>query len=302
MGLAIVTEGVTIAPLQGISEVKIKKNADGSDYLSVSFAGPIRSAGGTEAASTILIADHVRKIAGLGKYKANSYDDETGRFVEELRLYEREVGSFQFHVPDEDVITTISNLPVELNGIDTDPVEIVSHRNMVRINTNRVRGGALRVLNDGLIGRSRKLLKLIDLFKLDGWEWLKDLKGAIQTGDEDAAAHRMREVITGRSVLSMPKKLGGFRLRYGRACNTGFASVGVHPVVAEILDHVIAVGTQIKLDIPGKASTIAFVDSIDTPVVRLDNGNVVKIRDTSHGIQLKPHIEKILHLGDILIS
>lgn len=302
VGLAIVTEGVTIAPLQGISEVKIKKNADGSEYLSVSFAGPIRSAGGTEAASTMLIADHVRKIAGLEKYKANSFDDETGRFVEELRLYEREVGNFQFHVPDEDVIMTISNLPVELNGIDTDLVEIVSHRNMERINTNRVRGGALRVLNDGLIGRSRKLLKLIELYKLDDWEWLKDLKGAIQTGDEDAAAHRMREVITGRSVLSMPKKLGGFRLRYGRACNTGFASIGIHPVVAEILDHVIAVGTQIKLDVPGKASTVAFVDSIDTPIVRLTNGNVVKIKDVSHGIHLKPQIEKILHLGDILIS
>jgi DNA polymerase II large subunit len=196
----------------------------------------------------------------------------------------------------------ISNLPVELNGVDTDPIEIVSHRNMTRISTDRVRGGALRVLNDGLIGKSRKLLKLIDLYKLDGWGWLKDLKGAIQTGDEDAAAHRMREVITGRSVLSMPKKLGGFRLRYGRACNTGFASIGIHPVVAEILDHAIAVGTQIKVDIPGKASTIAFVDSLDTPIVRLVNGNVVKIKNTTHGISLKCHIEKILHLGDILIS
>lgn len=302
VGLAIVTEGVTIAPLQGINEVKIRKNRDGSKYLSVSFAGPIRSAGGTEAASTMLIADHVRKIAGLAKYEANSFDDETGRFVEELRLYEREVGSFQFHVPDEDVISVISNLPVELNGVDTDPIEIVSHRNMVRISTNRVRGGALRVLNDGLIGRSRKLLKLIELFEMDGWDWLKDLKGAIQTGDEDAATHRMREVITGRSVLSMPKKLGGFRLRYGRACNTGFASVGIHPVVAELLDHAIAVGTQIKLDIPGKASTIAFVDSLDTPIVRLKNGNVVKIKNTTHGIKLKGQIEKILHLGDILIS
>ena len=57
----------------------------------------------------------------------------------------------------------------------------------------------------------------------------------------------MREVITGRSVLSMPNKLGGFRLRYGRACNTGFAAVGLHPVIAEILDHTIAVGTQVKL-------------------------------------------------------
>src|SRR5713226_1342838 len=302
VGLAIVTEGVTVAPLQGINEVKIKKNHDGSDYLSISFAGPIRSAGGTEAASTMLIADHIRKIAGLSKYQANSFDDETGRFVEELRLYEREAGNFQYHVPDEDVVTVISNLPVELNGVDTDPVEIVSHRNMARISTNRVRGGALRVLNDGLIGKSRKLLKLIELFDLDGWDWLKSLKGAIQTGDEDAASHRMREVITGRSVLSMPKKLGGFRLRYGRACNTGFASIGIHPVVAEILDHVITVGTQIKLDLPGKASTVAFVDSLDTPTVRLTNGNVVKIKDVAHGIHLKPHIAKILHLGDILVS
>ncbi|HSD04639.1 MAG TPA: DNA polymerase II large subunit, partial [Nitrosopumilaceae archaeon] len=302
VGLAIVTEGVTIAPLQGIHEVKIKKNRDGSEYLSISFAGPIRSAGGTEAASTMLIADHVRKIAGLDKYQANSFDDETGRFVEELRLYEREAGNFQYHVPDEDVVTVISNLPVELNGVDTDPFEIVSHRNMARIDTNRVRGGALRVLNDGLIGKSRKLLKLLDLFKLNDWDWLKELKGAIQTGDEDAASHRMREVITGRSVLSMPKKLGGLRLRYGRACNTGFASIGIHPVVAEILDHAIAVGTQIKLDIPGKASTIAFVDSLDTPIVRLKNGNVVKIKDTAHGLSLKNKIEKILHLGDILIS
>ena len=302
VGLAIVTEGVTVAPLQGIHEVKIKKNRDGSEYLSVSFAGPIRSAGGTEAASTMLIADHVRKIAGLAKYEANSFDDETGRFVEELRLYEREAGNFQYHVADVDVVAVISNLPVELNGVDTDAIEIVSHRNMARISTNRVRGGALRVLNDGLIGKSRKLLKLIELFKLEGWDWLKDLKGAIQTGDEDAVSHRMREVITGRSVLSMPKKFGGFRLRYGRACNTGFATVGIHPVVAEILDHAIAVGTQIKLDIPGKASTVAFVDSLDTPVVRLVNGNVVKIKNTAHGIKLKGQIEKILHLGDILIS
>jgi DNA polymerase II large subunit len=302
VALAIVTEGVTIAPLQGIHEVKIKKNRDGSEYLSISFAGPIRSAGGTEAASTMLIADHVRKIAGLQKFQANSFDDETGRFVEELRLYEREAGNFQYHVPDEDIVSVISNLPVELDGVDTDPIEIVSHRNMARISTDRVRGGALRVLNDGLIGKSRKLLKLIDLYNLEGWGWLKDLKGAIQTGDEDAAAHRMREVITGRSVLSMPKKLGGFRLRYGRACNTGFSSVGVHPVIAEILDHTIAVGTQIKLDTPGKASTIAFVDSLDTPIVRLVNGNVVKLQNTAHGISLKGQIEKILHLGDILIS
>jgi len=304
VGLAIITEGVTIAPLQGISEVKIKKNKDGTDYLSVSIAGPMRSAGGTESAVTLLIADHVRKIAGLSKFQANSFDDETGRFVEELRIYEREASSFQFHILDEDIEHVISNLPVELAGVDTDPYEVVNHKGMTRIQTDRVRGGALRVLNDGLIGRSKKLLKRIEMYNLDGWEWLGDLKGAVQTGDnqEDAAAKRMREVITGRSVLSMPNKLGGFRLRYGRACNTGFAAVGFHPVVAEILDHTIAVGTQVKCDLPGKGATVAFVDSIETPIVRLLNGDVVKIRDVQHGIEIKNKIEKILHLGDILIT
>jgi DNA polymerase II large subunit len=304
VGLGVVTEGVTIAPLQGISSVKIKKNKDGSDYLSISIAGPMRSAGGTESAVTMLIADHVRKTANLGKYQANSFDDETGRFVEELRIYEREASSFQFHVLDEDIIKTISNLPVELDGVDTDPFEVVNHKNMSRIKTDRVRGGALRVLNDGLIGRSKKLLKRIEFYNLDGWEWLNDLKGAIQTGDdkEDSASKRMREVITGRSVLSTPNKLGGFRLRYGRACNTGFAAVGFHPVIAEILDHTIVVGTQVKINMPSKGATVAFVDSIETPTVRLKNGNVVKIKDVTHGIQIKNNIEKILHLGDVLIS
>ena len=33
--LAILTEGITAAPLEGIAEVKIKKNMDGSSYLAV---------------------------------------------------------------------------------------------------------------------------------------------------------------------------------------------------------------------------------------------------------------------------
>ena len=303
VSLAVVTEGVTVAPLQGISNVQLKNNSDGSTYLSISFAGPIRSAGGTEATLTMLIADHARKVVGISKYIANSYDDETGRFVEELRTYEREVGNFQFKVLDEDVIKCIKNLPVELDGIDTDQVEVAGHRNMKRISTDRVRGGALRVMNDGIIGRSRKLLKLVEALDLDGWEWLKDLKGAVQTGDgDDAANHRMSEVITGRPVLSMPKRLGGFRLRYGRCYNTGFATIGIHPAVPVLLDHAIVVGTQIKMDVPGKASTIGLVDDIDPPIVRLNDGSVLQVRTAEHASAVRQRVEKILYLGDILIS
>ena len=302
VSLAVVTEGVTVAPLQGISGVTIKSNIDSSQYLSVSFAGPIRSAGGTEAALTMLIADHARKVAGLDRYIANSFDDETGRFVEELRIYEREVMGFQFKVLDEDVVKCISNLPVELDGVDTDPVEVVGHKNMRRIATDRVRGGTLRVMNDGLIGRSRKLLKLVETLNLDGWSWLKELKGAIQTGNEDAVNHRMSEVITGRPVLSMVKRIGGFRLRYGRCYNTGFATVGIHPAVPALLNYAIVVGTQIKMDVPGKASTIALVDTIEPPIVRLDDGKVIQVPTVEQAERIRPHISKILYLGDMLIS
>ena len=302
VSLAVVTEGVTVASLQGIADVKLKDNANNTKYLSVSFAGPIRSAGGTEAALTMLIADHVRKVAGVDKYIADSYDDETGRFVEELRIYEREVGSFQFKVLDEDVVKCITNLSVELDGVDTDPVEIVGHRSMKRISTDRVRGGALRVMNDGLIGRSRKLLKLVETLKLTGWDWLGDLKGAIQTGDDDAAHHRMSEVITGRPVLSMNKKIGGFRLRYGRCYNTGFATIGIHPTVPILLNHAIVVGTQIKMDVPWKSFYIALVDSLEPPLVKLHNGSVLQITTLEKAVNIRLQVEKIIYLGDILIS
>ena len=302
VSLAVVTEGVTIAPLQGIADVQLKKNSNGKEYLSIAFAGPIRSAGGTEAALTMLIADHARRIVGVDSYSADSFDDETGRFVEELRIYEREVGSFQFKVLDEDVIKCISRLPVELDGVDTDPVEVVGHRGMKRISTDRVRGGALRVMNDGLIGRSRKLLKLVEELGVDGWDWLNDLKGAIQTGNEDAVYHRMSEVITGRPVLSMTKKIGGFRLRYGRCYNTGFATIGIHPTIPILLNHAVVVGTQIKMDVPGKASTIALVDSIEPPLVKLDDGNILYVSTVQQALEIRSKVEKIIYLGDILIS
>ena len=48
-----------MAPLEGISEVRILSNVDGSQFLSVHFAGPIRAAGGTAQALAVLIADMI---------------------------------------------------------------------------------------------------------------------------------------------------------------------------------------------------------------------------------------------------
>jgi len=305
VGLAVVTEGVTVAPLQGISSVKIKKNEDGSSYAAIYFAGPIRSAGGTEAAFTVVLADRLRTKLGLDRYRCNAWgEDEVGRFIEELRIYEREVGNFQFKVSDEDIRLAITNLPVEINGVETDPVEVVVHRGMRRIETDRVRGGALRVLNDGIIGRGRKLIKLVETLSIPGWEWLSKLKGGVERDVEESRieASHFHEVIAGRPVLSFPNRIGGFRLRYGRSYNTGLSVVGIHPSVAVLLDYAVVVGTQVKLDVPGKAATITFVDHIDPPLVRLVDGSVVRVESVELAHRVRESLQTVLYLGDILIS
>ncbi|MEM4694098.1 MAG: hypothetical protein QW655_06300, partial [Nitrososphaerota archaeon] len=91
--LAILTPPcITAAPTEGIVDVKIKKNTDGSRYLALYFAGPIRSAGGTELAAVVVLADYVRKLVGLDRYKPTY--EEIMRFIEELKLYKKKVSRF----------------------------------------------------------------------------------------------------------------------------------------------------------------------------------------------------------------
>src|SRR3989449_4117962 len=301
-GLAVITDGVTVAPIQGIYTVSVKQNDDNSSYASVSYAGPMRSAGGTEAAFSLVIADLTAKKLGLSSYRAR--EEEIGRYTEELRIYEREVGNFQYRVTDEDVRSAISNLPVEIDGVETDPVEVVVHRNLSRIGTDRVRGGALRVLNDGVVGRAHKLEKKLASLNVSGWEWLGELGGGTQQTSnetEHAGAH-FEEVISGRAVLSSPGRMGGFRLRYGRSFNTGLSTVGIHPALATLLDFPVVVGTQVKVDQPGKAATIAFVDSIEGPTVLLRDGSVRRIDNAGQAEEVRDELVKVIDLGDVLIS
>ncbi|MEM2962195.1 MAG: DNA polymerase II large subunit [Candidatus Bathyarchaeia archaeon] len=295
--LAILGEGVTVAPIQGIVRVDERRNPDGTSYLSIYFAGPIRSAGGTEMALTLIVADFVRRLLGLDRYKAT--DEEAKRFVEELRTYERAVARFQYRFPDEVIYNAVLRLPVEVTGVETDPVEVPTFRNLRRIETNRVRGGALRVLNDGLLGRANKALKIIDKLGISGWEWLRDIKAELQNSVSRELMF-LEDVIAGRPVFSFPAMNGGFRLRYGRARNTGLASYGVHPSAMGVLRGFIATGTQLRLEKPGKAGIIVSVDMVEPPIVRLRDGSVVR----ANGLPADAlgSIEKILFLGDILVG
>jgi len=293
--LAILTEGITAAPLQGVARVAIKDNLDKTQYLAVYFAGPIRSAGGTEQALTLVVADFVRRLLGLDRYKPTP--DEIARFIEELRLFERTLGRFQYKVSDEELRNALESLPVEVTGVESDPFEVSSFRNLPRVETNRVRGGALRVVNDGVIGRSTKAWTVIEKLGIEGWEWLKRIREI----KEKKTVGFMEDVIAGRPVFSFPSRKGGFRLRYGRARNTGLAALGVHPVTMLVLQRFLAAGTQLRIEGPGKAGVVLPVDSIECPIVRLKDGSVVRVSSENFE-QVKDQIDRILFLGDILVS
>ena len=293
--LAIFTEGLTAAPIQGIARVKIKTNSDRTRYLAIYFAGPIRSAGGTDQALTLVVGDFVRRLLGLDRYKPT--EEEVLRFIEELRIYERSVTRFQYHVTDEELRKALQWLPVEVTGTESDPVEVSSFRNLSRVETNRVRGGALRVVNDGIVGRSLKVLAIVERLGFQGWDWLKEF----EKKSEKKSSGFMDDVIAGRPVFSFPSRPGGFRLRYGRARNTGLSAVGVHPATMLVLQNFLAGGTQVRLELPGKGGVTVPVDSLEPPIVRLRDGSVVRVDVSSYG-GIKDKVEKILFLGDILVS
>jgi DNA polymerase II large subunit len=301
--LAIMTEGVTIAPIQGIPEIKIKQNTDKTQFLSVYFAGPIRPAGGTAQALTLVIADVVRRALNLDKWQPS--DDSINRFIEEVRVYELNVRRFQYHVTDEDLELALKALPVEPTGVSTDPYEASNYRDIPGIETNRVRGGALIVVVDGVVGRARQLCGICEKIGIEGWEWLNKLgkKKAENNGEnKKPTAQFMEEIIVGRPVFGFPNADGGFRLRYGRSRTTGLAACGINPATMIVLNKFMNTGLQLRVELPGKSAAVCPVDSIEPPIVRVKDGSVIRVESEKVAWEIYDNVERILFNGDILFN
>ena len=314
VGLAIKTMGVVSAPLEGISKILIRKDQNGKKYLSLYFAGPIRAAGGTTAALCVLIADYVRKKTNIPKYEAT--EGEIGRYVEEVKFYDRLV-HLQYPSSNQEIRFAVKWLPVEINGDATETEEVSAFRDLPRIETNNIRGGACLVLNDGILLKAPKLLKIAKAMKMEGWDWLADLKIIGQKQEkkeieEDKDLKKkeiippnskyVADIIAGRPVFSDPSEVGGHRIRYGRSRNTGLAAGGMHPATMAILDGFVAIGTQLRIERPGKSTSICPVSYIEPPIVKLKNGDVIKVSSLKKAKQIFPNIKKILFLGDILFG
>ncbi len=313
-GLAIVTEGVVSAPIEGVSRVQLRKNVDGSDYLAVSFAGPIRGAGGTGQAFAVIIADYCRQVARVGDYRP--LQDEVERYVEEINLYARRTRAGQY-VPTEDEIKHIANhCPVCIDGEPSERYEVSAKKNLrvtvvedkgVRQDMlpNAVRSGVCLVFSEGICLKAAKVLKITKKNGLD-WQWVEKL---IKVAKQDAHKTELRpstkymdEIVAGRPVFSYPMRPGGFRLRYGRTPLTGIAGKAIHPATMIVLDKFPAIGTQLKIERPGKGCVVTPCAEIEGPVVKLLGGDVVRVESAEQATALAPRVEEVLFVGDLLVN
>jgi len=299
-GLAIITEGVVAAPIEGISRVKIASNPDGSEYLSIYFAGPIRSAGGTAQGLAVLIGDYLRNRAGLQEYRPTG--DEIERYVEEIRIYNNRVTRLQYLPAEGDIRTIIKNLPVCVDGDPTEKKEVSIHRDLKRVETNRIRGGMCLVIAEGIAQKAPKVVKHSTNFGLD-WGWLGEAGKTKKTeGDKSKSELFMSETVGGRPVFAAPSAKGAFRLRYGRSRATGIAAKALHPATMILLDEFIATGTQVKVERPGKGCIITNCDEIEGPIVKLKGGGVTRVESEEYARNIIEKVDEVLFLGDILVS
>ena len=343
--VALLTEGVVAAPIEGIDRVEILENDDGTEFVNVYYAGPIRSAGGTAQALSVLVADYARSLLGIDEYRARS--DEIERYAEEVALYDKETG-LQYTPKDTETRFIAEHMPIMLDGEATGDEEVSGFRDLERVDTNSARGGMCLVLAEGIALKAPKIQRYTRELDEVEWPWLQDLidgtiggesgedgDGEADVGtDGDAAGEGhgdatgeghgdaagseastpagplrpdpsekyLRDLIAGRPVFGHPSASGGFRLRYGRARNHGFATAGVHPATMHLVDDFLATGTQIKTERPGKAAGVVPVDSIEGPTVRLANGDVRRIDDPAEALAVRNGVEEILDLGEYLVN
>ncbi|MFB1064400.1 DNA polymerase II large subunit [Natrinema sp. H-ect4] len=344
--VALLTEGVVAAPIEGIDRVEILTNDDGTEFVNVYYAGPIRSAGGTAQALSVLVADYTRALVGIEQYDARQ--EEVERYAEELGLYDKETG-LQYTPKDSEAKFIAKNLPIMLDGEATGDEEVSGFRDLERVDTNSARGGMCLVLAEGIALKAPKIQRYTRNLEEVDWPWLQDLidgnyyeddgeesdaaddeSGEADEGADEESAETdanepddggdapgddaegpprvetsekfLRDLIAGRPVFSHPCAKGGFRLRYGRARNHGFATAGVHPAAMHLVDDFLATGTQIKTERPGKAAGVVPVDSLEGPTVKLANGDVRRIDDPEDALEIRNGVEAILDLGEYLVN
>jgi len=307
VAFAYITLGVVSSPIEGFTHFKLGKTKDNQDYFVPYFSGPIRSAGTTASCVALLIIDHLREILGYAKYDPT--EQEIRRTVTELYDYHERITNLQYLPTEEEAEFLARHLPLQVSGEPSEKKEVSNYKDLPRIETNFIRGGFCLILGEGLAQKAPKALKIMKKlrekgFKLTDWDFLEEyvkIHEKRQKGKAVESPTYINDIVAGRPVLGHPSRSGSFRLRYGRARTTGYSALAIHPATMIALDEFIAMGTQLKIELPTKGAAMTSCDSIEGPIVKLKDDSVVRINDLEKAKHLQNEIKEIIYLGDILI-
>ncbi|MEM3405574.1 MAG: DNA polymerase II large subunit [Candidatus Pacearchaeota archaeon] len=307
IAFAYFTLGVVSSPIEGFTELRLGKRKDGKEYFILYYAGPVRSAGGTGAAFSLVIADYLRGIFGYEKYDAN--EKEIKRTITEIYDYHEKITNLQYLPTEEEIEFLAKHLPIQINGDPSEDKEVSNFKDLERIETNLIRSGFCLVFAEGLAQKAPKIYRIIKKlkekgFKLKDWDFLEEyikIHEKREKGISSNSPTYITDLVAGRPVLGHPSRSGAFRLRYGRARNSGYSCLAIHPATMIMLGEFIAIGTQIKIELPTKGGVVASCDTIEPPIVKLKNGSVKKVYDLEEAKILYKDVEEIIYLGDLLI-
>jgi len=307
---AYMTLGVVSSPIEGFVELKILKTLKNEDYIAPFFSGPIRSAGGTEAAFTLVVVDHLREVFGYAKYDPT--EDEIKRGVHESYEFHERISNLQYLPTEKEDEFLMRHLPIQIAGDPSENREVYNYKDLPRVSTNFIRSGFCLVLNEGLAQKAPKILKRVKSlrengFKLSDWDFLEkfvELQNNLKKqskADVSGGAVYIKDLVAGRPVFGHPSHSGSFRLRYGRCRNTGYSCLAVHPATMRICGNFIAVGTQLKTEKPTKGCVVASCTEIDGPIVKMKDGSVKRISDVEEAGKIYKDVTEIVYLGDLLV-
>ncbi|MBC8494688.1 DNA polymerase II large subunit [archaeon] len=316
-GFTYVTLGVVSSPLEGFTHLDFKdRNDGGGKYFCIYYSGPIRNAGGTAAAWSVVIADYLRVKFGYKEYDPT--EKEIKRCHAELEDYHEYVTNLQYFPSKEESEFMTSHLPIEVSGEPSEKYEVsnVNYKDLPRVNTNIMRSGYCLIHSSCIPLKAPKIWakinKWAEEFGLGHWKFLEEFISIQKKSKAEGKGVKsskispdytyIKDLVAGRPVLGHPMRPGAFRLRYGRSRVSGYSGQSVHPATMHILNNYLATGTQLKVERPGKASAYTVCDSVDGPIVKLKSGEVIFLETEDLAKKHKSQVEKILFLGDFLIA
>ena len=112
VAFAYITLGVVSSPLEGYTHFKLKKTEKGEDYIAAYYSGPVRSAGGTGAAFSLIIIDHLREVMGYAQYDPT--EEEVKRMITEMYDYHERIANLQYLPSEKELKFLLPFMPIKL--------------------------------------------------------------------------------------------------------------------------------------------------------------------------------------------